>query len=223
MSGMKSFLSSCLLSFGRVFQWKTRRLIPEPCSDGPLSLVDLKPGDIAIDCGANVGNVTAEMARAGATVFAFEPNPYAFEKLRNRFSDNPNIHCINKGVLDRDGRMRLYLHQRASENQVHWSPGSSLLEFKGNVDPAAFVQVEVVDLAQFIANLASEIKVVKMDVEGVEYQIIHHLIDTGVIEKIEYLLVETHEEKNPELRLAAKKLKKRIAREGITNIDLGWV
>ena len=40
--------------------------------------VPAKPGDIIIDAGANVGDVTSKCARTGATVHAFEPNPVCF-------------------------------------------------------------------------------------------------------------------------------------------------
>lgn len=192
-------------------------------NDLPALGVTLTTGDIAIDCGANVGDITAIMANSGATVYTFEPNPFAFEVLRDRFVDTPNVFCINKGVLDRNGRMRLFLHRNAPEDQVRWSGGSSLLDFKGNIDKESFVECEVVDLARFIVDLEKEIKIVKMDVEGVEYRIIHHLIDTGVIRKIEHLLVEAHESKIPALREAAQLLKERVARVGLTNISFDWV
>src|ERR1041385_8565336 len=35
----------------------------------------LGPGDIAIDLGAHVGTITERLARTGATVHAFEPDP----------------------------------------------------------------------------------------------------------------------------------------------------
>lgn len=41
----------------------------------------LHHGDFAIDCGANVGEVTRKMAKNGAMVYAFEPNPHAFAQM----------------------------------------------------------------------------------------------------------------------------------------------
>src|SRR5690348_12928173 len=41
----------------------------------------LGPGDIAIDLGAHVGTITERLARTGATVHAFEPDPDAFAIL----------------------------------------------------------------------------------------------------------------------------------------------
>jgi hypothetical protein len=47
-------------------------------------LTGLKPGGIAIDCGANVGDIATKLAKTGIRVYAFEPNPYAFQKLQSR-------------------------------------------------------------------------------------------------------------------------------------------
>ena len=44
----------------------------------------LGPGDVAIDCGANLGAITRIMARGGAEVHAFEPNPDAYAVLKAR-------------------------------------------------------------------------------------------------------------------------------------------
>ena len=182
----------------------------------------LGPDDGAVDCGANVGNVTARMASKGATVYAFEPNPYAYQVLKERFLGVPNVHCLNKGVLDRDDTMQLYLHENAHEDQVKWSTGSSLLEDKGNIDPDSFVEIEVIDLARFIKELDREIEVLKMDVEGVECQIINKLIDSKVIDNIKFLIAETHEKKNPSLKEETDKLRKRIDEENLSNINLNW-
>src|SRR5215471_19231611 len=52
----------------------------------------VNPGDVIIDCGANIGDVTSLFARAGATVYAFEPNPLCFSILSRRFSALPLVH-----------------------------------------------------------------------------------------------------------------------------------
>ena len=188
----------------------------------PLGRISLYPGDIAIDCGANVGHVTDLLAASGATVYAFEPNPHAFQILKERFANKPNVHCINKGVFDQDDVVRLYMHRNAYLDQVKWSGGSSLLPYKSNIDSQTFFEVDVVDLARYIQQLDADVRVVKMDVEGVEYEIINHLIETGVITKIEYLFVETHEKKTPELLEKAEALRNVIAEQGLSNIDLSW-
>src|SRR3546814_8424189 len=52
----------------------------------------LRPGDIAIDCGANVGRFTRPIAEGGATVHAFEPNPDAFAELSRNLAGRSEEH-----------------------------------------------------------------------------------------------------------------------------------
>ncbi len=179
--------------------------------------------DIAIDCGANIGNVTEKMAEKGATVYAFEPNPYAFNLLKEKFANHPNVHCYNQGVWDKEGEMPLYLHEHSDEDEIKWSTGSSLVSSKKNIRTDKFVLVKIIDIAQFIESLATPIKLLKLDVEGVEVEIINKLIDEKIYKKINHIVVETHENKMPELKEKTNLLRKRIKQEKINNIDLNWI
>lgn len=68
----------------------------------------LKPGDIAIDCGANIGSVALRLAKTGATVFAFEPDPIAFDQLRTVSQRFANLTIYQKAVADRPGLVQLF-------------------------------------------------------------------------------------------------------------------
>lgn len=187
-----------------------------------LLSIKLKKNDIAIDCGANIGEITKQLAKSKATVYAFEPNPYAFEVLNNRFTNMQNVHCIQKGISNKNCTKKLYLHENSDKDEVYWSTGSSLLAFKGNVLTQKYVEVEIVDLIEFIDKLNSRVRILKMDVEGVECRILEKLINTGVIEKIDYAFVETHDRKIPELKSETDTIKELIKKRKIKNINLDW-
>lgn len=192
-----------------------RRRLQPSVIERRVAALRLGRADVAIDCGANVGEVTVALARTGAFVHAFEPNPDAFAVLAERLGDTRNV-CLHKqAVLDRTGRARLYLHVDASRDPVGASVGSSLLPFKGNVDSGRYVEVEAVDLAAFVLRLVHPVKVVKIDVEGVECPIVHRLLDTGAIERIGTVLVELHDHHIPELRAENDRLRERLEREGL--------
>ncbi len=182
----------------------------------------LVPGDIAIDCGANVGKITAQFAQNGATVHAFEPNPHAFAELERRFAGVQHVHCYQKAVSDVSGKLNLYLHERSSEDEIHWSTGSSLLSHKPNVRIDKFVEVEVIDLCDFLRSLSGPVKVLKMDIEGSEVAILEKMIDTKIANRIAHIFVETHEAKIPELRVATAALRERIHHLRIRHINLDW-
>ena len=61
-----------------------------------------------------------------------------------------------------------------------------------------------------------------MDIEGAEVEVITELIDTGVIKKIKWLLVEGHGKRIPETRSKIDELRHRIKKEKIKNIYFNW-
>ncbi len=187
-----------------------------------LLSIDIGPSDIAIDCGANVGKITRIFAEKGATVYAFEPNPDAFDVLQRTFQDAPHVRCIPKGVLDCNGVLPLYLHQGFDRDPVYYSTSSSLLDCKYNIDTSAFVWVDVIDLSEFIQSLNARVRVLKIDVEGVECRILRRLIDRDLLAKIDYLFVETHDHKIPELVRETEALRAYIRANRIQGVDLNW-
>jgi FkbM family methyltransferase len=195
---------------------------PEQKARQKLFSIRLQKKDIAIDCGANVGKITQHFSEFGAKVYSFEPNPYAFEVLQERFNNVPNVECIPKGVGPKKGRMKLYLHENSDKDEVYWSTGSSFLAVKGNVLMDKYVEVEVVDLCDFIESLNRRVRILKMDVEGIECMILEKIIKTGVIDKIDYAFVETHDHKIPELKSKTHAIRKLIKERRIKKINLDW-
>jgi len=195
---------------------------PEQKARKQLFSIKLGKTDIAIDCGANVGNITQHLCKSGATVYCFEPNPYAFKVLEDRFSNMQNVHCIQKGVSDKESMMKLYLHENSDKDEVHWSTGSSLLSCKGNVLNDKYVEVEIIDLTEFVDSLNHRVRILKMDVEGVECAILNKFISSGVIDKIDYAFVETHDHKIPELKEETDAIRELIKQKRIKNINLDW-
>jgi FkbM family methyltransferase len=203
---------------------KVKRFFVKSTADKYDYIFDnLKTGDIAIDCGANIGDITWKMARNGARVYAFEPNPFVFERLFKRFNKNPNITCINKAVLDENTRVKLYFHKNSYKDEVYWSTGSSVLSFKKNIDRERYCEVDAVNLVDFIENLKSKVGVLKIDVEGAECAIINALLDFGTYENIGTVLVETHDDKIPELREETEKVRRRISSMKLDNFLLDWI
>ena len=73
---------------------------------------------VCIDCGANVGNITQKFLTECDVVHAFEPNPYAFKKLKERFLFNPNVFCYENAVLSKEDIVKLYLHENSEASRV---------------------------------------------------------------------------------------------------------
>jgi FkbM family methyltransferase len=188
--------------------------------------IDVNPGDIIIDCGANIGDVTSLFARAGATVYAFEPNPLCFSILCNRFRAIRGVRCSNHGVIDRHCTLTLstpHAHERwdAIETTIVSSfiPGAMHTD-KYTVQEA---EIECIDLDKFIRSLGRRVRLLKLDVEGAEILIINRLIDTGTIELIDLVAAETHERHITGLMESTDALRRRIQNAGLgSKIRLDW-
>jgi FkbM family methyltransferase len=185
------------------------------------AIARLSEGDVAIDCGANVGIYTRRMAESGATVYAFEPNPAAYAALVENTARWPNVKTLQAAVTTKAGPVRLYLHQWAAEDPLHWSTGSSLVAGKKNVG-GEFVEIEGIPLARFIRQLGCRVRLLKMDVEGAEVAILNQIVDEGLHEVIDQAFVEVHDRKVAELAEPTRRLRERLAAAGATHFRLDW-
>ena len=186
---------------------------------------EFKDGSVAIDCGANVGQVTHFLSEAGfEKVYSFEPNLHAFNVLQKRFAGNSKVECLPKAVTNssKSGPGKLYFHKKANQDQVKYSTGSSTASDKHNVDENNFMVVEMVGISDFIKSLDRPVGMLKIDVEGTEADILNDLFDSGLISEIGQIFVETHERKVPSSQNDMKLIRERIEKEGIKNIHLEW-
>ncbi|MEM9495670.1 MAG: FkbM family methyltransferase [Pseudomonadota bacterium] len=191
--------------------------------------LEIKPDDILIDGGANVGDVTSRLARTGATVYAFEPNPMCYKITRGRFALMRNVEVLNKGLMDREATLELKTpREHAQFDKFATSVSSSFVnpfENFENTDDSSFETHHVAceDLCSWIEKLGSPVRLLKLDIEGAEVAIINKLIDTGLIDKVSFAVVETHERFSDELAAQTEALRSRLAREGLNEkIRLDW-
>jgi len=183
----------------------------------------LGPGDVALDCGANVGKFTLPLARTGARVYAFEPNPAAYRELVEATRAFENVTALNAAVTAEAGPVKLYLHRWDEKDPVHWSTGSSIVKAKRNVREDRYVEVEGVQLSRFIRELDAErVQLLKMDIEGAEVAVLNQLLDEGLHEVIDLAFVEVHDRQIRELAEPTGRLRERLAELGASHFHLDW-
>ena len=84
--------------------------------------------------------------------------------------------------------------------------------------------VNCIDLAEFIRELPAPVKLLKMDIEGAEIAVLNHLIDTGVIDRVDLAVVETHERLSEDLSRGTEQLRGRLKGTGLDKkIRLDWI
>ena len=183
----------------------------------------LRPGDIAIDCGASDGRCTASLAATDATVYSFEPDPHGYAALQTMFDGRANVHLLKQAVGVGASRTRLYRAGNFADDPDRHVQASTVYASKTDIDPTNAIEVEQIDLAAFVAALPGRVALLKMDIEGAEVPILEKLLDTGLIARIECTFAETHERIIPELASRTLALRRRIACEGLQNINLDWI
>lgn len=148
-------------------------------------------GDICLDCGCNAGAVADVFLAKGAMTYAFEPHPYLFEELASKYRGEDRIRLLNVAVWDRNTRMDLFVQRVRGSSAVNLE-GTTIFGDRIDAKVDAKCSVEVIDLIEFVQALDRRVKILKIDIEGAEFEIIEKLLDTGIYRKIDYIFCETH-------------------------------
>jgi FkbM family methyltransferase len=142
----------------------------------------LTPGELFVDIGANVGTYTVLAAgAAGADVVSFEPIPSTFNHLVDNINVNGLTNLVrmhNVGLSSQPGVLRFSAGLDA-ENHVISADESTLMDV---------TMVPVVGLDDTLGERRP--KMIKMDVEGYETEVISGGEVTFGAEQLEVVLIE---------------------------------
>jgi len=163
------------------------------------------------------------LASRSLIVHSFEPGNRASAELRlvARKYSNVTVYPVAAGV--KDGHSKLYLHVSENTSRQDLTQASSLLSDKPNVDETNYEIVETIDFARFLKSLNARVSLIKIDIEGFEIELINHLLDSGCLERIDKIFVETHEKKWPSMRVPTLLLKNRVREMNLVDkIRFDW-
>lgn len=176
---------------------------------------------IFLDCGTNLGQgllqfIDKEIVDINFQIHCFEPNPYAIEYSKKRFSDSKYKDysitfnevalwiedCYKKLTIETFGGE--YVCQHTGEYLGYdlksggatnimgddWSKPHYIDE--SNLDKS--IDVKCIDFSGYLKNNVSidDYVVCKMDIEGAEYDVLGKLIDDDTIDLIDEIYIEWH-------------------------------
>ena len=127
----------------------------------------LKPGDIFLDVGANIGVfslIAANIVTESGKVICFEPSPVTYNRLVSNIKINnfTNIDAFNVGLSDKSDTLDLNISENGYDA---WNTFAKVENEKFHKKIA--IKVNTLDKA--LENIAKEkIRLVKLDVEGWE-------------------------------------------------------
>lgn len=184
-------------------------------------VAQLGPGSVAIDLGANMGVFTRRLAKTGAEVHAFEPDPWTFEKLSANLDGHNNVVLHNAAVAHEAGEIEMFRPARFADDPASGSVGVSMLA-KTDGSQGEAIQVECRNFMEFVDGLDREIDIVKMDIEGAEVALLDALLDSPARDKIKAIFVETHYNMFPEQAPPVAELRRRYGRLDKPFVNFDW-
>jgi len=156
---------------------------------------ELNDNSLVFDCGGYEGEFASNIfSRYCCKVYVFEPVKKYAQNIQDRFNKNPKIKVYPFGL----GAKKDTFSISVDEN-------SSSIFKEGSEKSIA----EIISFNDFIIeNNIDYIHLIKINIEGGEYDLLSHIIETGLISRIENLQIQFHD-----FVPNAKNLRENIQRE----------
>lgn len=142
--------------------------------ESTLILDALEEGACFVDVGANIGYFTvlaAQRVGASGQVIAFEPDPANFELLAQSIQLNGfgHVNAVQAGLAADNQTALLHLSDdNYGDHQLFPREGEGVVRNS--------VTVELINGAHYLSKHAGQVHVIKVDVQGAEYQVMKGLM-----------------------------------------------
>jgi FkbM family methyltransferase len=145
-----------------------------------------------IDCGAHCGeSILTAKQRFGLDthVISFEPIPFFANQLMEIYKDEPTVQILNAAVWINNDIKKFYVSYQYTD--------ASSLVIDGRTDTSTFIDVPCFDLSEWIKETFSKDDhiILKLDIEGAEYEVLNKMINDNTICMIKELWGEWHDRK----------------------------
>ncbi len=176
-----------------------------------LHRAEIDADAIVIDVGAYVGEWSEPVAeRYDPTIYAFEPNSRARRQFETRLAHFDKVQLFDFGLGGRDEVVDLGLA----------GPGSSVYDQAGAFGTD---QVQIRDVVAVLDELGLDhVDLLKLNIEGSEYDLFDRLIETGWLERIRLVSVQFHDWV-PDAARRRRDIRRQLARTHEEAWNYPWV
>jgi FkbM family methyltransferase len=149
---------------------------------------------IFVDLGAYIGDTIDQFLKEQPDaieyqIYGFEPNPHLTPALERVADYYPNVHIEAAAAWVKD-EMRDFTID-TTESPM----GSTLIPEKRNWGIGDMAKVRCFDFSKWLEQFEGDHVIVKMDIEGAEFEVLQKMIADGTDKIIHELRVETHPNK----------------------------
>lgn len=154
----------------------------QDCGDGTLRLdYNLNPGSVVLDVGGYLGDFADVIHKKyQCFVFVFEPVEDFFRLCQQRFDGQLKINCLNYGLSKSDCEIFISKEDDASSTERDLGGRKERIALKDFVSAKMILDIEYIDL-------------IKINIEGGEYDLLDRIIETGGVKNIKYLQIQFHD------------------------------
>lgn len=192
MNNVKKTLRTLFNKIGNIFLFLGRscymseqeiRVQPWFKDDGEKKLrlnYDLSNNSLLFDLGGYEGQWTSDIySMYQPTIYVFEPVEEFSVRIKERFKNNNNIYVYDFGLAGKTEEL---------EVSVEGDSSSTFKKSKKNR------KIKLIKASDFIReNNIKTIDLMKVNIEGGEYDLLQHLIDSELIKRIENIQVQFHD------------------------------
>ena len=148
-----------------------------------------------IDLGANIGSTLDKaMQLWGDEIdlfIGFEPVLKCLNKMKRKYKNQKKVKVISNAVGTKNKKTKFYLWEVKKKYLSITTEGSSLFPRKKGHEN---IFVKQIDFSKYIINnfKKDDYIILKIDIEGKEYDLLEHMIKTGSISYINKIYCEWH-------------------------------
>lgn len=158
---------------------------------------ELNEHSCVFDLGGYKGEfASAIMNKYNCTVFIFEPIPFLYDIILNKFSNNKKLHPYCFGLYDKTIKQKISL----SDN------GSSLF-----ITNTKMVEIQLKSMVEFLKeNKFQNIDLIKINIEGAEYDLMDSLINNHCIPYFKNIQIQFHDFLIPDAKIRMRNIQEQL-------------
>jgi FkbM family methyltransferase len=149
--------------------------------------VPIRPGDVVVNCGANVGALTLALVRRGARVIAVEPDPTTLKALRLNVGNLDRVEVVPVGLWKTDGELTFYQAPLTSDTSAINQDGPPVTIMANRLD--TLLRARGIERLRLLVG----------DAEGAEPEVLEGA--SGILERTDYFAMECGYERRGERTL----------------------